>query len=33
MMIEAVMYGYTPSATIEKLRKPLPEKRLSMPRS
>ena len=33
MMIEAVMYGYTPSATIEKFCRPLPEKRFSIPSS
>jgi hypothetical protein len=33
MMIEAVMYGATPSITIERLESPPPEKRLSRPKN
>ena len=31
MMIDAVMYGYTPSATIEKFFRLLPEKMFKIP--
>jgi hypothetical protein len=33
MMIEALMYGFMPNATIEKCDKPPPEKRSSRPAS
>ena len=31
MMIDALMYGFMPTATTEKLERPPPEKRLSRP--